>query len=267
MNGKRVYSFNPARGRRAAFAAAALALVLSAGAARADRWIFSVTPYAWATDVGVDATLGGRQVIDTTIPVSDLLSDLNTIFQGRLEAQHGEFGAMVDLFDVTLTDEVSGLALPQGAGRADLTSDVGMTILDVEGVYDHKGDHQGLAILYGTRVLDERATIDASLNLAAGPTVAQTYEIDDWLVDGLVGARFSQRFGRHWGYQMQADASTGGTDYTWSVGPTLSYAFGKYGQYGVNAGYRHMVVDFEDNGDLNTQMTLTGAVLGFRVSF
>jgi hypothetical protein len=255
------------RARRAALGALSLALVLTGVGAHADDWRWGVTPYAWATNVGVDATLGGRQVVDKEIPVNDLLAHLDTIFQVRLEAQHGSFGALLDVFDVTLSDEKSGVALPGGAGLADLKSDVGMTILDVAGVYDPKGDGEGIALLVGSRVLDQRATIDASLQLTVGPIVAQSYETNDWLVDALVGVRFSQRVSRHWGYRLQADVSTGGTDYTWSVAPSLRYVFGKADRYEVSAGYRRMVVDFPESGDLDAQMTLSGALVGFRISF
>jgi hypothetical protein len=246
---------------------ASLALLLAAGSARADEWRFGVTPYAWATDIGVDATLGGRQVVDKTIPVSDLMSQLDTIFQVRLEAQHRSLGAMVDVFDVTLSDEKQGVALPQGRGQADLRSHVGMTIIDVAGVYDAKADGRGFLLLVGSRVIDQRATIDASLALAGGPTVPQTYETGEWLVDALFGLRFSQGLSRHWGVRVQADVSTGGTDYTWSIAPSLSYAFGASGRYELTAGYRRMVIDFPDEGELGMQQTLSGALVGFRVSF
>jgi hypothetical protein len=252
--------------RRAGLGAATLALLMGR-AADADDWKFSVTPYAWVSDIGVDATLGGRQVVDRQIPASDLLAALDTIFQGRFEARRGSFGATLDFFDVTLSDELSGIALPEGAGHADLSSDVGMTILDVAGVYGHEGDGRGLDLLYGTRVLNQRATIDASLNLAAGPIVPQSYQTDDWLVDGLAGIRFRQSLSRHWGFQIQADASTGSTDYTWSVAPSLSYAFGKGGRYEVSGGYRRMTIDFKEDGDVGAQMTLSGALVGFRFAF
>ncbi len=254
-------------GRLAAVVAMVLAVLPIAGAAHADDWRFSVTPYAWATDIGVDASLNGRQVVDKTIPVSDLVDDITFMFQVRLEAQHGDFGAMVDLFDVSLSNDVKGVPLPEGAGSADLSSDIGMTILDVAGVYDHTRTGRGFAVFAGTRLLDQRATIDATMNLTNGPSVAQHYETDDWLTDALVGARFTMHFSPHWGVRMQGDASTGDTDYTWSAGPTLSYAFGNQGRFGVSAGYRYMKVDYKDNGSLDARMTLSGADVGFRVSF
>jgi hypothetical protein len=67
--------------------------------------------------------------------------------------------------------------------------------------------------------------------------------------------------------QMQADASTGGTDYTWSVAPALTCTLDKLGRVGIDAGYRYMKIDFKDDGSLDTQMRLSGAIIGLRTSF
>lgn len=245
----------------------ALTLVLFAGDANAADWNFSFTPYMWATNIHVDAKLDGRQVVDKEIPVSDLMKDLNTIFQGRFETQHGRWGAMADFFGVSLTDEVSGIALPSGAGQATLKSDIGMTLIDVAGTYHLKQDRQAVTFLYGTRLLNNRATVDAKFNLANGQTVPQSYTTEEWLVDGFLGARYDKRFSRRWSFQAQGDVSTGETNYTWSVAPTVGYSFGKPGRYTVNAGYRHMVIDFKENNGLESQMTMSGPLVSFRFSF
>jgi hypothetical protein len=246
--------------------ATTLALSLLTGAAQAKPWRFSVTPYAWATDMGIDTKLDGRQVVDKTIPVGDLIKDIDTIFQMRLEATNGTFGVMIDAFDVTMSSEKYGVALPDDAGTADLASDIGMTIGDIAGIYGPQR-LRGLAFLGGTRIINDRATIDATFRPAPGVSVAQSYDTDETLVDGLFGMRFGMPFSRHWGAQMQADVSTGGTDYTWSAGPTLSYSFGTLGRFGINAGYRGMKIDFQDEGGLDNQLTLSGFVVGFRASF
>ena len=245
---------------------ASLALTLSAGTANAG-WHFNLMPYAWATGIGVDASLDGRQVVSKDIPVSDLIEDLDTIFQMRVEAMNGPFGAVVDLFDVNLSDAASGVALPQGAGTADIASDIGMTILDIAGTYDPKGDRQGFALLGGTRILKERAAIDADLKPAPGVSVPQSYDANETLVDALVGVRYVKRFTPRLAMSSQFDVSAGGTDYTWSLAPTRAYAFGPCGRYGVNAGYRRMKLDFKDEDGVDTQMTLSGPLLGFRISF
>jgi hypothetical protein len=245
----------------------AMTALLLAAPAHAGNWRFHLTPYAWATDMGVDVKLDGRQVLDKDIKVTDLLEDLETIFQARLEVTNGSFGVLTDVFDVTLADEANGASLPQSAGTADVTSKIGMTILDLAGTFDPKADRQGFGLLLGTRILDERVQLDATLMPAAGGSISQSHDEDDTMVDVLAGARFSKRFASSWGVQMQADASTGGTDYTWSLSPSLTYAFGRYSRYGINAGYRVMQLDFKDEAGVNTRMKLSGALLGFRISF
>lgn len=236
-------------------------------AANATDWRFHVTPYVWATNIGVDASLDGREVVDKEISVGDLMDDLEAIYQLRFQAQHGELSLMIDLFDVTLADEVNDLALPGGAGQADITAEVGMTLLDVAAIYDPKGDFQGFAVLSGARFINERAEIDATLGLSSGTVSPQSYDTDEWLTDALFGVRYGKRFSRHWSTQMQADLSFGGTDYTWSVGPSLSYSFGKMNCFGITAGYRSMTIDFVDEDGIDSQMSMSGPMLSFRTSF
>lgn len=240
-------------------------LTLSAlSAAQDERWHWTLTPYAWATDVGIDTRLDGRQVVDETIPVKDLIEDLDLTFQGRIEVQKGAHGLLLDLFYVSMSDEVNGFALPQGAGTGDLDWTLDMTLADVAGIYDPEGDQRGLSFLYGARILDQRTKVDASFTTTSG-TSAQTYEASSTLVDALLGLRYQGELTSHLSFQTQLDASTGGTDYTWSAFPSLTYSFGD-GTCALVAGYRHMAVNFEDEGGLDTEMSLSGPVFGLRVS-
>lgn len=251
----------------------ALTLILIVGAATGRaaaapaefHWTF--TPYAWATDVGVDVELDGRQAVDETIPVSDLMEILDTIVQLRLEGQYGAHGVALDLFDVTMSDEARGLALPQGAGTADLDAEIGMTIADLAAFYDPQGDGRGLVILAGARLISERATVDARFDLAAGPDADERYETDELLVDMLIGLRYSLRLSRHWSTQMQVDASAGQTDLTWSTNPSLAYGFGDSGRFALLAGYRFMQIDFADEDGLDPEMSLSGVLVGLRTRF
>src|SRR5262249_24347081 len=159
------------------------------------------------------------------------------------------------------------VALPQGAGTADVATDGGMTLIDVAGIYDPHGDHQGIAFLYGARIIDERATVDADVTTPAGTAPSQHFEGDETFVDGLVGARMTQRISNRWSVQLQADVSTGDTDLTWSAAPSVRYALAKSGRYSLNAGYRHLHIDFDEAKSLDSKMTLSGPVLGFNASF
>jgi len=97
--------------------------------------------------------------------------------------------------------------------------------------------------------------------------VAPSYGADDWLFDTLVGLRFGQVVSRHWGHRLEADVSTSGTDYTWSVAPALRYVWGQADRCEVGVGYRHMVIDLANAGDLEPKMSLSGLVVSFRFSF
>lgn len=245
----------------------AAAVVASSTAATASAWRWSVTPYAWATDVGIDVEVDDRQLVDETIAIEDLLEDLDTIAQVRLEAQKGAHGLFLDLFDVTLSDDAQTIALPSGDGQATLAPEMGMTILDLGGIYDPRGDHEGFQLLYGARVVNQRATIDAEVELAGGTTRSRELESDDTLVDALVGLRYLWKLGDRFSVQAQADLSKGGTELTWSAGPTLGYTFGDGGRYTAMAGYRRMVVDFDTAENVDAKMTLSGALVGLRIAF
>jgi hypothetical protein len=272
MNRSRPYPSRLPAGRRLARGAAALATCLVAGAglpgaAGASDWKWTVAPYVWATDVGVDVEIADRQVVDEVIAVEELMEDVETIAQVRVEAQKGAHGLFVDLFDVTLADETTGLRLPQGAGTAAIDADMGMTIAELGGFYDPNGAQQGFQILYGARLLNERAEVDATFALANGATVARDYELDDTFVDALAGVRYVRRFSSRWMLEAKADVSAGGTELTWSAGPTVGYTFGEAGRYTLTGGYRQMVVEFETDEPVEAEMTLSGLLVGLRVAF
>jgi hypothetical protein len=234
--------------------------------AAAEPWKVSVMPYAWLTDVGVNGTLGEREVIDADIPVGDLIEDLETTVQLQLEARKGRFGLSIDLFDVNLADGVAGIALPGGASLA-ADTEIGLTIADIAGTYNPGGNGLGLTLVYGARILNNRAAIDATVTPAQGEAMTAGYDIDDTLVDGLVGIRFVRPITKHLAFQSRADVSTGGTDYTWSVNPSLSYGFGESHRFAITAGYRRMTVMFKEENDLQTEMTMSGPLVGLRTGF
>ena len=247
--------------------AAAIALTLS-GAAQADEWQMSVTPYLWATDVGIDLTVRDRELLSEPIPFEDLLEDLETVAQLRFEAMRGEHGFAVDLFDVNLASDNDRIPLPDGSGgELVLDTQIGMTILDISGVYDPEGDGYGVSYIYGARIINQREEIGAEVELDGETGLAAAYDADDTLVDGLIGLRYAKRLPGNWSYQVAADISTGDTELTWSVAPAIGYSFGARDQYQLTAGYRQMVIDFDTAESVDMDMTLSGFLLGFRFAF
>lgn len=251
--------------RRFAIAVAAH-LLFAGGVALASDWKWSLTPYAWVTDVGVRVDLDDRSVVDETISAADLLEDLKTIAQVRVEAQKGAHGIYFDLFDVTLSDDAAELTLPRG-GSVTVSPEMGMTIAELAGLFDPQGDQKGLQFYYGARLLNERAEIDATFEPADATAIGRRYDIDDTMVDAMLGLRFLHRFGSRWSFAAAADASKGGTELTWSASSSVGYTLGETGRYTVTGGYRFMEVDFATAGEVEAEMTLSGFVAGLRIAF
>lgn len=234
-------------------------------AAQDQTWRWRLTPYLWATDVGVDVELDGRQIVNETIPVADLAEDLDTTFQGRVEASRGEVGFSIDAFYVAMSDDVGDFALPQNAGQGAVEWEMEMSIVDIAGTFDPEGDGRGLSFLFGARVIDQRADVEADFTTSGG-TSHESYEMGETLVDALAGLRFEAELVPQLLMQAQLDASTGGTDFTWSAFPSLRYAFDD-GHASIVAGYRHMEIVFQQEGEIESEVSLSGPVIGFGLSF
>lgn len=245
----------------------ALIAVAASAPAAAEDWNFSVTPYVWATDVGVDVTVRDRTLVDAEIPFNDLLKDLQSAVILRADAMRGAHGIAIDLFNVTVADDSARVALPDGSGaELALDAEIGMTLLDVAGVYDPAGDGQGLALLYGARLVGQREDITATIEGGeAGAT--RRFNADDTYIDALMGFRYAGTLPGRWSYELAADVSTGGTDLTWSVNPSIGYTFGENAQYRATAGYRYLAVDFATEPGVDMNMTLSGFLVGLRFSF
>ena len=246
---------------RLAALAAAFTLL---GAVRAAAQV-SIKPYVWATGLGLDASMDGRQVLDENIGFTDLVQDLDLAAQLRVEARRGAWGAMIDLFHVRLSQAGTEVQLPDGAPAA-LDSKIRMTLLDAAGSYDPGGNGRGFALLSGVRILGQHAEVDAEVLGAPPGTAAPHTEAGETLVDALIGGVYRGRLSRHWSLEMRGDASTGGTKLTWSAGGDLGYTFGSRGRYTITAGYRHLVVEFEEDSPTHVTMTMSGLVTGFSIS-
>jgi len=254
-------------GRTASLVTAAIALATGGTAGAEERWVWTVEPYLWATDVGVDVAISNTEIVDVTIPFEDLLDDLERVVQIRAEARYNRYGISLDLFDVVMADSGDRVTLPGGSGNElVLDTEIGLTIFDCAGFYNLKGNGDGLSLLYGARVINQRNDLTAESQ--NGGVVLSTVRIDanDTLVDALVGVRYKHQMG-HWSYQLSADVSTGDTDLSWSVNPTVGYGFGNNHQNELVIGFERLVIDFDTGNSIDMDMTMSGPMLGWRFQF
>jgi len=255
------------RVRNLSLAVAAATASLAGGAASAEEWQWSVTPYVWATDLSVDLDVADRSLVDAEVPFADLAEKLDGAALVRIEGVRGHHGMAFDLFDVELVD--TGIVDLPGQSGADLGLDaaVGLTILDLAGVYDVDGNREGFSVVYGARVIEQRNDIDVAVRHDGFTIASRSFDATDRLVDGLIGFRYFRALPRNFSYEFAADVSTGDTELTWSAGPTVGYTFGAEDRYQVTAGYRHMDVDFDTPEHVRADMSMSGLSVGFRIDF
>jgi len=236
-----------------------LGLTALTAAHASAQW--TITPYLWATDLGVDVAVFDETVVDQSIGFTELVDDLDMALQLRAEGQYGHFGVMADLFDVRLSMSSGPFGLPSGAS-ATLDSHIRMTLFDIAGMFDPDGGPMGFTFFYGARILSQSAEIDASVQVDSSTAVPTSTDQSDTLVDALVGWRYTRMITSGWTLQTQGDVTTGGTKLTWSASGAVARSFGRYT---VTAGYRHMSIEFEDEPPAQIGMDMSGLVLGFGI--
>jgi hypothetical protein len=237
-------------------------------AVAAEKWKWSLTPYFWLTDLGVDVEINDRQVVDTEIDVKDLAEDLTLTFQVHAEGQRGMNGLLLDLYYVKLEDDPKTVAVPPPpGGTAVLDTEIHMTILEAGGIFDAKGDEEGFQLLYGARIIDQQAEIDTQFTPAAGPATSRRFDPSDTAYDGLAGVRWIKKFGHGWSTSLRGDVSAGGTALAWNVNATAAWSFGKGGRFAITGGYRRMEIQFKEEDSVESEMVLSGPILGFRFLF
>ena len=245
---------------RTSILATAFALLAFTAPGVSAQW--TISPYIWATDVGMNVSMNGQTVLDETIGFTDLVQDIDMALQLRIEGRRGELGVMADLFDVRMSTSGDQVYVPNGVS-ATLETKIRMTLIDVGGLYDPKGDGMGITFLYGARIISQSAKIDAAVQVDSFTVVPAATDQSDTVVDALIGWRYTKVIAGGWMIESQGDVTTGGTKYTWSAGGRVARSFGD--RYTLSAGYRKMSIHFEDETPAQVGMDLSGLVVGFDI--
>jgi hypothetical protein len=261
---------NHRRARRLA-ALGFVAVLIPAAGAQASPWQWSITPYMWLSEIGVDASINDQEVLEREADLADVLDDLDFSLQLHAEGQRGRHGLFFDFSYTDLGDDDKRFALPGGLpGEIVAKGDLEMTLIEVGGLFNPRGDGTGLTLLYGARVVDADEEIDARYDFGPGSTESRRYEASATLADGLVGARYLGRLSDRWSFLLRADVSAGGTELTWNAWTGLGYSFGAGGRHALLAGYRYMEIEFEEEdrrAEVESQVKLGGFIAGLKFGF
>ena len=237
----------------------------------ADDWKFAVTPYLWGAGINGSATVRSHEA-DLEKSFGDILDDLSFAAMVNLQARKGRFGLYTDVTYLGQED------------THDLTTPAGVTVLKAETSLDSwivdfgasweaarwgaaAAGKSGFADLFvGGRYWSVDTDIEADSPLVAGER--EIGSSVSW-VDPIVGARFAADLTPK--LQLIGRADVGGFEIgdasklTWSAAAYLGWRFNPTisGWFG----YKHLVVEREDDKENSLDLAFSGPVLGVAFTF
>lgn len=245
-----------------------LVALSGAGHAQASEWRWSITPYAWASDVGLDVEVNDREIIDSQVDVKDLIDKLDFVGSAHFEGQKGKGGFFFDLAYFDFTDDPKTFEVTDLDASVTARGDLEQTLLEAGFLFNPSGTGERFTLLVGTRILDIDNKIDFTFS---PPVIPETrVHIGETLYDGLVGFRWVAPFAERWTFIFRADASAGGTELTWNGAATVGWELGSSGRYALLLGYRYMLIELDEQdrqAQVETELTMSGFISGFRIAF
>jgi len=220
----------------------------------ADDWEWSVTPYGWAINVDLDT--GVDQPSGSTVDFSDLVDNLDFAGQLHLEGRKNRFGFLVDFTNLQLSDRTS-------QGQFELDTDTTVSLLEAAAIFSLADGTPRTEVLLGVRSLK----LDLKVKLESSGPLGFTQRVseDVTLTDIMAGIRYVAPLSDKWTVVVRGDVATGDTDFTWNASAIVGYQIGKSST--LQFGYRYLNIEFDEQGPLDPEMTISGPEVGITFNF
>ena len=240
-----------------------LLLTLAPALSSADETDWLIAPYGWLPDISLDQTIdnGGG---GGGISASDLLSKTESAGMIRFEAARKRWGLTVDYIWLSLTDQTSLQAQPPLNIGIDIDGELDLTVIEFGGFYRPTGKIEGISYLLGVRQIGTDKVIVATPNNGQ----SQVFDSDSNVTDVFLGGRYIHHFNDRWDFNVRGDYSFGDSEGTLNLLARVGVRVA--GPFGLQLGYRHAVIEFEENVDgvqNTTEISLSGPFLGFVFRF
>jgi opacity protein-like surface antigen len=229
-----------------------------AGPPASGGWQFSLTPYFWAAGLDGDVGVGGRTA-SVDVGFSDIADTLDMGALLTFEARKQRWGLLLDVIYLKMsTDEGTPGPLfsnvDLGTKELVLEGDIAYRVLERE--------HGGLDVLGGFRYWNQDTELDLGAGLLPGIELSQS---ENW-VDPVVGVRYETALAKRWSLRLRGDIGGFGvsSDFTWQAFARVNYDISD--RFSVVFGYRHLDVDFEDDG-FTYDVATSGPALGVSLRF
>lgn len=216
-----------------------------------DSWEYSASLNLWMPAITGTTHDGG----DIDISFSDILDDLDFTFMGTFGAQKGKWGLLADVVYLNMSQDVN---IPIPGYEPLAITNIEMKNWIVTPMVTYRVTEEGqlsLDVLAGARYLYIKMPIETNIPYSTSQSG------DVW--DGIVGVRGEYKIDEKWYMPFHFDVGAGDTDLTWQAFAGVGY---KYESFDVIAGYRYL--DWEmDDGDVLTDLTVDGPIVGFKWYF
>lgn len=226
-------------------------------------WLFA--PYGWLPGITLEQSggdpgdgggggLSGNSLLDMT----------DSFFKFRAEAARNRWGATLDYITLSLSDRTTLASGPPLDIATDLEAELDLDVFELGGFYRPSGELTGINYLLGVR------RISADKTLFVTPSLGPARRIDTAadITDVFFGARYRHEFASRWSGTIRGDYSVGESEGTLNLLASVGFRFA--GPVALHAGYRHAVLEFEEDvaGDsVTTQIELSGPFVGLAFMF
>ena len=236
-----------------------------------DSWKLGLSIYGWFPDISGKTSFPDGSGGDFTIPIDNILDNLDFTFQGTVDARKGQWGLFSDVIYLdlgnkkTISDEGTvGDDWPydvSATARFDMKSWIWTTAGYFRAV--NKPD-MSFDFLAGARYLDMSQSLKLSFsgNIGDQPLPGRDGKVkvgaDNW--DAIIGLRGRYGFGQdyRWFMPYYLDVGTGDSDFTWQAAAGLGYVFNWGELVGV---WRYLSYDLKSGGTVS-DMNMSGPAVG-----
>ncbi|NIV16969.1 MAG: hypothetical protein GWN47_00840 [Woeseiaceae bacterium] len=230
----------------------------------AQDWTFELEPYAMATTISGDASIGRATGVEVDVDMSDILENLELAGMLHFEAHSSSgWGVSLDYGFMDLAADISG---PRG-GVVDANVRQGV----FEGLLIRRSDmgKGQLDVMGGFRWWDN--DVDVEIDPAVLPGTAVFDVAEDWF-DLVVGLRWTSAINDQWTVQLRGDIGGLGmeADLTSTLAAGLRFAMSQ--SVDLDLQYKATWVDYEsgsrgDPGYFQYDTVTHGPVIGFVFEF
>ena len=243
---------------------ASAAMLLLIGPAGAQEWTFEIEPYAMATTISGDASVGRATGVAVEVDMSDILETLELAGMLHFEGHSPNgWGVALDYAFMDLNADISG---PRG-GIVD--TDVRLGVLETLLMRRSQFASGQLDVMGGFRWWDNDIDVEVDPALLPGTT---EFDVDEDWFDLVVGLRWTSAINEQWTMQLRGDIGGLGLEADFTSTLAASFRFAMNQSVDLDLQYKATWVDYEigsrnSPGYFQYDTVTHGPVIGFAFKF